>query len=52
MGFALDEIAGLRRVAVGTIRQQLKGIFARTGTNSQTDLVRLLLSLPQTPAAN
>jgi DNA-binding CsgD family transcriptional regulator len=47
MGFSLDEIAGLRRVSVGTVRGQLKSILSKTGAERQSELVRLLMSLPQ-----
>jgi DNA-binding CsgD family transcriptional regulator len=46
-GYSLLEIAALRRVAVGTVRIQLKSLFAKTGTTRQVDLVRMLLTLPQ-----
>ena len=45
-GYSLEEIAAVRRVSVGTVRQQVKAIFGKTGTTRQTDLVRLLLNLP------
>lgn len=47
MGFSLDEIASLRRVSVGTVRGQLKSILSKTGTERQSELVALLMSLPQ-----
>jgi DNA-binding CsgD family transcriptional regulator len=46
-GYSLIEIAALRRVTVGTVRIQLKSLFAKTGTSRQVDLVRMLLALPQ-----
>jgi len=49
-GYSLEEIAALRRVTVGTIRDQLKNLFGKTGTNRQADLVRLLLNLPHPPS--
>jgi DNA-binding CsgD family transcriptional regulator len=51
-GYSLEEIAVLRRVTVSTIRDQLKNIFGKTGTNRQADLVRLLLNLPHAPSGH
>jgi DNA-binding CsgD family transcriptional regulator len=48
-GFSVDEIAALRRVVPGTVRYQIKSIMAKAGTSRQTDLVRLLMSLPRHP---
>lgn len=48
-GYTLDEIACLRKVSVGTVRQQLKSIMNKTGVGRQSDLVKLLMTLP--PAA-
>lgn len=42
---SLHEIANIRGRAVDTIRSQLKSILAKTDTNSQTELVRLILSM-------
>jgi DNA-binding CsgD family transcriptional regulator/PAS domain-containing protein len=47
-GYSLEYIAELRQVSIGTVRQQLKSILSRTETVRQSDLVRLLLSLPRT----
>jgi DNA-binding CsgD family transcriptional regulator/PAS domain-containing protein len=47
MGYSLHEIADLRRVSRGTIRNQLKTIMSKTRTDRQSDLVRLLMALPQ-----
>ena len=46
-GYSLEEIAALRKVKIGTVRNQLKTMMAKTGTGKQSDLVRLLLSLPR-----
>jgi DNA-binding CsgD family transcriptional regulator len=46
-GYSLREIAALRKVTVGTVRIQIKSLFAKTGTTRQVDLVRMLLALPQ-----
>jgi DNA-binding CsgD family transcriptional regulator len=48
-GYTLEEIACLRKVSIGTVRQQLKSILSKTGASRQSDLVRLLMTLP--PAA-
>jgi DNA-binding CsgD family transcriptional regulator/PAS domain-containing protein len=50
-GFSLEEIARLRKVAIATVRSQMKGLMAKTGTQRQGDLVRLLATLPRTAAA-
>ena len=47
MGYTLNEIAYLRRVSEGTIRNPLKTIMSKTATNRQSELVRLLMTLPQ-----
>lgn len=47
MGFSLQEIAGVRGVAAGTVRAQLKSILSKTGAARQSDLVRQLMALPQ-----
>ena len=46
-GYSLQEIASLRHVSIGTVRGQIKNIFAKTETSSQSDLVRLLSGLPR-----
>ena len=46
-GRTVREIATLQRVSEGTVRWHLKQIFARTGCSSQSDLVRLVLSITQ-----
>ncbi len=46
-GFALKEIAALRKVTVGTVRDQIKSILAKTGTGKQAELVTLLMKLPK-----
>ena len=50
MGYSLHEIACLRRVSIGTTRNQFKTIMSKTSTNRQSELVHLLMTLPQPPA--
>lgn len=47
-GFSLEEIAQLRGVSITTVRSQLKALMAKTETERQSDLVRLLSTLPRT----
>ena len=44
-GLDLQEIAELHQVSVGTLRVQLKSIFAKTQTNRQAQLVAMLARL-------
>lgn len=46
-GLSVEEIAELRSVTPGTLRVQLKAIFQKTNTRRQSELVRLLRSLPR-----
>ena len=41
-GLSLAEIAASRAIAIDTARHRLKTIFAKTGTNRQVELVRLM----------
>jgi DNA-binding CsgD family transcriptional regulator len=50
MGYSLEEISCLRGVSAGTVRQQVKSMLNKTGTTRQSELVRLLMTLPQSPA--
>lgn len=43
-GLSMDEAAEHLGVSRNTVRSQLQAVFAKTGTNRQGDLVRLLLS--------
>ena len=52
MGYSVQEIASLRKVSVGTVRIQLKSILAKTGVTRQSDLVRLLMSVPLASTQN
>lgn len=45
-GKSIDEIAAERGVKITTVRTQLARLFARTGAESQRDLVRLIGLLP------
>jgi DNA-binding CsgD family transcriptional regulator/PAS domain-containing protein len=51
-GFSLDEIAQLRKVSIGTVRSQMKGLMGKTDTQRQGDLIRLLSTLPRTAPAS
>lgn len=44
---SLEEIAADRGVSMATVRTQLRGVFAKTGTENQRDLVCLLGRIPQ-----
>ncbi|MBD8874021.1 helix-turn-helix transcriptional regulator [Rhodanobacter sp. DHB23] len=52
LGYAVEEIACLRRVSAGTVRQQIKSMLAKTDTRRQADMVRLFMRLPQTNASS
>ena len=43
-GKTLIEYASEHEVTLGTARQQLKELFARTGTHRQSELIRLVLT--------
>lgn len=45
-GYSLQEIASLRRVSIGSKRNQLKSKLSKTSTARQSDLMRLLMALP------
>jgi DNA-binding CsgD family transcriptional regulator/PAS domain-containing protein len=49
MGYSAQEIACLRRVSTGTVRQQIKSMLSKTGASRQSDMVRLFMTLPQVP---
>jgi len=46
-GKSLSEAADLNHVGRETVRSQLKSIFLKTGTRRQSELIRLLLKLPE-----
>jgi DNA-binding CsgD family transcriptional regulator len=46
-GKTADEVAAARSVALGTVRAQIKSALAKTGVHRQSDLVRLVMSLPR-----
>jgi DNA-binding CsgD family transcriptional regulator len=48
-GLAIEQIAARHGVAVATIRTQVKAIFAKTGSNRQSQLAALLASQPRIP---
>lgn len=43
-GMGVEEIAQAHRRSVNTVRTQLRSIFQKTNTNSQADLIRVLLT--------
>ncbi|WP_052452193.1 helix-turn-helix transcriptional regulator [Noviherbaspirillum autotrophicum] len=45
-GCTLEDIARERKVSPNTVKSQLKSVFAKTGTNRQTELVSMLLASP------
>ncbi len=47
-GLRPDEIAARHAVSLATVRKQLSAVLAKTGCARQTDVVRLLLTLPST----
>lgn len=51
-GMSMEEAALQLGVSRNTVRSQLQAVFAKTGTNRQGDLVRLLLSSAATLAQN
>ncbi len=46
-GYSLEEIAALRNVKIGTVRDQIKSMLAKTGTSKQVEMVKLILTLPR-----
>jgi DNA-binding CsgD family transcriptional regulator len=51
-GHRLAEIASSRRVSVETVRTQLRSLFKKTGVTRQSDLMRILLALPEEPSGS
>jgi DNA-binding CsgD family transcriptional regulator len=49
MGYSTEEMASLRRVSPGTVRQQIKSMMSKTGTSRQIEMVRLFMALPRVP---
>lgn len=47
MGYSTEEIACLRRVRNGTVRQQIKAMMGKTGSRRQSEMIRLFMSLPR-----
>jgi DNA-binding CsgD family transcriptional regulator len=48
-GLSLDQIAKRHGVAVGTVRSQVKAVFAKTGSSRQSHLAALLAAQPRIP---
>jgi DNA-binding CsgD family transcriptional regulator len=46
-GYSLEEIAALRKVRIGTVRDQVKSMLAKTATGRQAEMIRLMLTLPR-----
>jgi DNA-binding CsgD family transcriptional regulator len=49
MAYSAEEIACLRRVSTGTVRQQIKAMMSKTGSSRQSEMIRLFMTLPQSP---
>lgn len=49
-GLSLETISRVRRVLISTTRTHLRHVFSKTGTRSQSELVRLLLSPASQPS--
>lgn len=47
MTYTTEEIALLRRVSIGTVRQQIKTMLHKTATTRQSEMMRLLMALPK-----
>ena len=50
MSYSVEEIACLRGVSAGTVRQQVKSMLNKTGCSRQSAMVRLFMTLPQVPS--
>ncbi len=48
-GLTLDQIAERNGVALGTVRSQVKSVFAKTGSSRQSQLAALLAAQPRIP---
>ncbi len=44
-GYSLEEIAAVRKVKIGTVRDQINSMVAKTSASRQTDMVTLMLTL-------
>ena len=44
-GYAAEQISELRHVTINTTRKQIRGFLEKTGAQSQTDLIRLVVAL-------
>jgi DNA-binding CsgD family transcriptional regulator len=50
-GLSPQQAAGELQVSPSTVRNQLKAVFAKTGTHRQSELVTLMSCLGQMPCA-
>lgn len=47
-GYSVEEICTMHNVREGTVRVQIRSIYQKVGVHRQSDLVRLILSIPVT----
>jgi DNA-binding CsgD family transcriptional regulator len=47
MGESPEQAAAFLKIKISTARWRLASLYRKTGTRRQTDLLRLLLSIPQ-----
>jgi DNA-binding CsgD family transcriptional regulator len=50
-GKRLAEFAASRDVSVETVRTQFQSLLKKTGASRQTDLMRILFAVPETPSS-
>jgi DNA-binding CsgD family transcriptional regulator len=49
MGYSTEEIACLRHVSTGTVRQQIKAMMSKTGSGRQSEMIGRFMALPRSP---